>query len=131
MIKVWFNEQGYYIEAPKGESKFSFEVPPYVLNDASMLYSFRWIVFNQAMESVCELLGGDSRGGDIELHSDSRLIEELQGEVTPDNYFAKSSRQYFLVHDSTKFGRIDYRKCAASSVNSRLQFDGKPQGVQT
>lgn len=129
-MKAWFNERGYYIEAPKGESKFSFEMPPYILNDASLLYSFRWIVFNQTMESIRELLGEDLRGVDLELHSDSRLIEELQGEVTPDNYFAKSSLRYFLMYDSMQFGRIDYRKCSAGTINSRLQFDGKSQSVQ-
>lgn len=126
-MQVWFNQQGFYIKADQGESKYLYDVPDYIINDASMLYAFRWVVFNSAMEGVRELGGGGSQDTDLVLHSDSRIIEELQGDVTPDNHFARSSLQYFLIYDSVRFQRIDYRKCSTSSIDSRLQFNAKQE----
>lgn len=122
-MQIWFNHQGFYIQAVKGESKYLYDVPDYVMNDATMLYAFRWVVFNSAMEGISQLMGDDPQDLDLVLHSDSRIIEELLGDIDPDNHFARTSLQYFLRYDSPKFNRIDYRKCSTGSVDSRLQFN--------
>ena len=123
MMQVWFNHQGYCVESSLGESKYLFDIPSYVENDASMLYTFRWVVFNSAMEGIRELTGTEEVDTDLVLYTDSRLLEELQGEVTPDNHFANSSLKYFLRYDALRFNRVDFRKCSENSINSRIKFN--------
>jgi hypothetical protein len=54
------------------------------------------------------------------LYTDSRLIEELQGDLTPNDEYAKSSLQYFIECDYVKFRRIIFQKCAATTINGKL-----------
>ena len=128
MIEAWLNERGYYVKTPKGESTFVFDVPFDIQHDASALYTFRWVVFNQAIESLSEC--EDTKGQELVLHLDSRLVEEINGAITPDNHFAKSSLQYFLVVDAGKFRRVDCRKCTAATINGRLQLNGQSLSTQ-
>lgn len=128
MIQAWLNERGYCIDAEGGESRFIFDVPTEIEHDAAALYTFRWIVFNHAMEQL-PFLCDDPKGEDLVLHLDSRLVEEIKGDITPDNPFAKSSLRYFLVIDSGKFKRVDCRKCSSATINSRLQLNGKSPSI--
>lgn len=123
MIEAWLNERGYYVKTPKGESTFVYDVPHDIQHDASALYMFRWVVFNQALESLSEC--ENPQGHELVLHLDSRLVEEINGDIAPDHPFAKSSLQYFLLVDSRKFKRVDCRKCTSSAINSRLRLNGQ------
>jgi len=119
MIQAYFNERGYRITTAKGDSKFIYDLPEYVINNAACLYSFRWKVFNDMMD-VVEDLSETVEDKDLELHTDSKLIEELKGELTPDDLYAKSSSRYFIEYDYVNFRRITFQKCGASTVNGKL-----------
>ena len=119
MIEAWFNERGYKITTKKGESRFVYDLPSSVIENAASLYASRWMVLNQMMD---EIHSHSEAEGDRELtlYSDSRLVEELQGDLTPDTHYAKSSLQYFIENDYVKFRRVDFRKCAATTINGKL-----------
>ena len=119
MIQAWFNERGYFVEGSKGDSKFVYDLPANITDNAAMLYTTRWLVLNQMLDSIT-LVGEQTRTEDLVLYSDSRLIEELQGELTPDNSFAKDSLRYFIEHDYRTFRRVIYKKCAATTINGKL-----------
>jgi hypothetical protein len=123
MIEVWFNERGYFIQGSKGESTYVYDLPEHISTDASALYTFRWIVLNQALEQI-EFLYDEEQDKELILNTDSRLVEEIQGDITPENSFARACLQYFIVFDASKFRRYDCRKCSASAVNNRLQLNG-------
>lgn len=127
-ILVYMNERGYCIDAGGGESTYVFDIPVEVEHDAAALYTFRWIVFNHAMEQL-PFLCDATKDEDLVLHLDSRLVEEIKGDITPDNPFAKSSLKYFLVFDAGKFRRVDCRKCSSVTINNRLQLNDKPSRV--
>lgn len=119
MIEAWFNEHGYKVVTAKGESKFVYDLPSAVVDNASALYICRWMVLNQMMEVIDEL-SETIEDRDLVLYTDSRLMEELQGDITPDNNYAKSSLQYFIECDYVKFRRVDFRKCAATTINGKI-----------
>jgi len=119
MIQAYFNERGYYITASKSGSRFIYELPDYVVNDAGCLYNHRWQVFNDMMDAV-EDLSETVEDKDLELNTDSRLIEELGGELTPNDLYAKNSLQYFIEYDYVNFRRIIFQKCGAPTVNGKL-----------
>jgi hypothetical protein len=119
MIQVWFNERGYAISSDKGDSHFIYDLPPDCVNDAMALYNCRWMIMNQLLDALREL-GEITQDKDLALNTDSRLIEELQGELTPQNEFAHSSLRYFIKYDYCKFSRVTFTKCAATTINDRL-----------
>ena len=119
MIEAWFNERGYKVVTTKGESKFVYDLPSMVVDNASALYTCRWMVLNQMMEVIHEL-GETIEDKDLGLYTDSRLMEELQGDLTPDNEYAKSSLRYFIEYDYVKFRRVVFHKCAATTINGKI-----------
>lgn len=119
MIEVWFNERGYKLISAKGESRFQYDLPAEITDNAANLYAARWMVLNQVMEAVKELRE-TIEDQDLALYTDSRLIEELRGELTPDGHFAKSSLQYFLQHDYAEFRRVVFEKCSSTIINGKL-----------
>lgn len=119
MIEAWFNERGYKITTPKGESKFVYELPSSVVDNASALYASRWMVLNQMMDAIKEL-GEDISRQDLVLNTDSRLVEELQGDVKPDTPYAQSSLKYFIEQDYVCFRRITFAKCPSTTINGKL-----------
>lgn len=119
MIEAWFNERGYRFVTAKGEGKFVYDLPSAVIDNASELYTCRWMVLNQLMEAVSEVRD-TTEDQVIVLHSDSRLIEELQGDVVPDTEYAKSSLRYFIENDYVNFRRVSFQKCASTTVNGKL-----------
>lgn len=125
MIKAWFNERGYKVTTTKGESRFIYDLPQAVVDNAAMLYNCRWMVLNQMLETINEL-SETIEDRDLMLYTDSRLIEELQGDLTPDNEYAKSSLQYFIECDYVKFRRITFQKCAAPTINGKLSESVEP-----
>jgi hypothetical protein len=118
-MKAWFNERGYVVIAEKGESKFIYDLPAEMTNNASILYNCRWMVLNQLLDTIKEL-GETVSDKDLVLYSDSRLIEELQGDIAPDNEYAKSSLRYFIEVDYVRFRRISFQKCATTTINEKL-----------
>lgn len=119
MITAWFNERGYKIVTAKGESRFIYDLPSVVIDNASALYSCRWMVLNQMMEVINEL-SETIEDRDLVLYTDSRLIEELQNDLAPNDEYAKSSLRYFMECDYVKFRRIIFQKCAATTINQKL-----------
>jgi hypothetical protein len=119
MIKSWFNERGYRITTSKGDSRFIYDLPSQIVDDAAALYMCRWMVFNQMMDTIKEL-SETVEDRDLALYTDSRLVEELCGDVTPSNDYAKSSLRYFIECDYVDFGRITFTKCAVSTINGKL-----------
>ena len=119
MIEAWFNERGYKVVTTKGESRYIYDLPGAVVDNASALYTCRWMVLNQMMEIIHEL-GETIEDKDLGLYTDSRLIEELQGDLTPDNEYAKSSLRYFIECDYVKFRRVIFQKCAATTINGKI-----------
>ena len=130
MIEAWFNERGYRIVSEKGESKFVYELPSEIADDASALYASRWMVLNQMMEAISEL-SETLADKDLVLYTDSRLVEELRGDVTPDSHYAKSSLRYFIQHDYVKFRRVTFTKCAPSTINGKLSEPIDPERLTT
>ena len=119
MIHAYFNERGYKITTPRGESRFVYDLPVSVIENAASLYASRWMVLNQMVEEINS--HSEAEGDrDITLYTDSRLVEELQGELTPDSSYAKSSLRYFIQNDYVKFRRVEFRKCAATTINGKL-----------
>jgi len=119
MIEAWFNERGYKVQTAKGESRFVYDLPSDVTDNAVALYTSRWVVLNQMMEAILELKETDE-DQDLALRTDSRLIEELQGEVTPDSAYAKSSLQYFIQFDYVRFRRVTFEKCSPTVINGKI-----------
>lgn len=119
MIEVWFNERGYYIQSAKGEASYKYDLPENITSDAFALYNFRWMVLNQALVKV-EFLYDEEEDRELTLHTDSRLVEEINGDIEPESTFARASLQYLLLVDTTRFKRFDCRKCSANTINSRL-----------
>ena len=119
MIEAWFNERGYSFTTAKGEGRFIYDLPSSVVDNASELYTCRWIVLNQMMEAIDEIRD-TTEDTVLVLHTDSRLIEELQGDVVPDTEYAKSSLRYFIEVDYVNFRRVSFQKCASTTVNGRL-----------
>lgn len=119
MIKAWFNERGFYIKGQRGESKFVYDLSAEIVDNALKLYTTRWIVLNQLLGTIQEQLG-ESEGQDLVLHTDSRLIEELEGDLTPDTQFAKESLRYFIENDYRKFRRVAFEKVPPTTIDSKL-----------
>ena len=119
MIKAWFNERGYKVVTSKGESRFVYDLPSAVIDNASALYSCRWMVLNQMMEVINEL-SETIEDRDLVLYTDSRLVEELQNDLAPNDEYAKSSLRYFMECDYVRFRRIIFQKCAATTINGKL-----------
>ena len=119
MIEAWFNERGYVVTEEKGESKFVYDLPIEMTNNAAIRYNCRWMVLNQLLETI-EELGETVSDKDLVLHSDSRLIEELQGDIAPDNEYARSSLRYFIEVDYVRFRRVSFQKCAATTITGKL-----------
>ena len=119
MAEVWFNEYGYVAKTKKGRAAYLYDLPDYVVNDARALYLFRWIVLNKAMENVVELIDKDKE--ELELHTDSRLVEEINGEIETDESFAKSSLLYLLTYDADKFTRVTSRKQSSRAIENKIK----------
>lgn len=119
MIEAWFNERGYVIRGQRGESKFVYDLPPSVVDNAMKLYTARWVVLNQLLGTIQEQLG-ESEGQDLVLHTDSRLVEELEGDLTPDTQFAKESLRYFIENDYCKFRRVSCMKATPATIDNKL-----------
>ena len=119
MIKAWFNERGYKIQTEKGDSRFVYDLPSSITDNASARYASRWMVLNQMMDTIKELRETDA-DQDLELYTDSRLIEELQGDITPDGSYAQSSLNYFVTYDYVSFRRVTFTKCSAATINGKL-----------
>lgn len=119
MIQAWFNERGFKVVSEKGDGRFIYDLPESVMIDASQLYTFRWVVLNHLLDTINELRE-TIEDKDLVLYSDSRLIEELRGDLSPDNTFAQSSLAYFIQHDYLDFAKIAFEKCAAPTINEKL-----------
>lgn len=119
MITAWFNERGYKVTTDKGESKFVYDLPDAAINDCSILYICRWMRFNELMDVVNEL-SETIEDRDLALYTDSRLIEELQGDIVPENHYAKASLQHFIEVDHIKFRRVIIQKCAGPAIDSKI-----------
>ena len=119
VITAYFNERGYKVITAKGESRYIYDLPSAVVNDASALYTCRWMVLNQMMEIIHEL-SETIEDKDLGLYTDSRLIEELQGDLTPNNEYARSSLRYFIECDYIKFRRVIFQKCGATTINGKI-----------
>jgi len=130
MIEAWFNERGFVVTTDKGESRFIYDLPESVVNNAAELYTCRWMVLNQLLEKIDEL-SETIEDRTLALNTDSRLIEELQGDLTPDNEYAMSSLRYFIECDYVKFRRITFQKCAATTLNGKLSESVEPQRPKT
>lgn len=118
MITVYFNEQGFLIEGKLGEVKELHDAPAGVLTDATALYSFRWYVFNSAMDQLREF--GNVNNEELYLYTDSRLVEELNGEIKTDNDFANKSRLYYFQYDFPRFKKVRVEKCPTTTINRKL-----------
>jgi len=119
MINIFFNERGFRIDGSLGEVVQLHDAPAGVQQDAQALYLFRWYVFNSAMERLREL-GDLPFGEELLLYSDSRLVEELNGELKPDHIFASESRAFYIKHDLPRFRRIRIDKCATTAIQRKL-----------
>lgn len=119
VVTAWFNERGYTVTTDRGESRFIYDLPNMVVDNAAMLYNCRWMVLNQLLDVINEL-SETIEDRNLVLYTDSRLIEELQGDLTPDNEYAKSSLRYFIEVDYVKFRRVSFQKCAATTINQKL-----------
>jgi hypothetical protein len=119
MINAWFNERGYRFTTPRGEGKFAYELPSATVDNAAALYASRWMVLNQMMDAI-KNSGEDTKGQDITLYTDGRLIEELRGDIKPETSYARSSLYYFITYDYVYFRRIILEKCTTSTIDGKL-----------
>ncbi len=119
MIHAWFNERGFYIRSADGCSKYIYDVPRRVMDNAVLLYEFRWSVFGDMLE-VITTTWDNAQGQDLVLLTDSRLVEELEGEIEPDSHFSKELRRYFIIYDKPRFKRVCVEKCASPVINQKL-----------
>lgn len=125
MIVVYFNEYGFKIEGQLGEVKQIYDAPAGIECDAAALYYFRWYVFNNIMEQLREL--GDS-SEELLLYTDSRLVEELNGELKTDNQFASNSRLFYINHDLPRFRRVRVEKCPPNTIKRQLDESSVKEG---
>ena len=119
MILGYFNEHGFRLEGSLGEVIRTYDAPAGIEHDATALYCFRWYVFNNIMEQLCEL-GNPPIGEELLLYTDSRLVEELNGELKTDNGFASDSRLYYISYDLPRFKRIRVEKCSPTTIKRKL-----------
>jgi len=119
MIQAWFNERGFYIRSKDGCSKYIYDVPRRVMDNAALLYEFRWSVFGDMLE-VITTTWDNAPEQDLVLLTDSRLVEELEGEIEPDSYFSKELRRYFNIYDKPRFSRVCIEKCAKNVIEAKL-----------
>lgn len=119
MIIAYFNECGFRIEGALGEVTQVYDAPDGIQHDATALYAFRWYVFNNMLEQLRDL-GNPRIGEELLLYSDSRLVEELNGELKTDSQFASDSRLYYITYDLPRFRRIRIEKCSAATIKRKL-----------
>lgn len=119
MIEAWFNERGYKVQTEKGESKFVYDLPAHAIDNAATLYSCRWMVLNHLMETI-QSLKETIQDKELILCTDSRLVEELQGELKPDGNFAKASLRYFIEKDFVTFRCVKFYKCTSRTIEDKL-----------
>jgi hypothetical protein len=115
---VYFNANGFKIESPAGEALKNYDVPDRIAQCATDLYKFRWYILNEALA----LLGDMFHYQDIELElfTDSRIVEELNGDISTDDDFAKRSREFYIMYDLPRFKSVRVQKCTTSAVNRKL-----------
>jgi|SRR5688572_32712228 len=118
MIIGYFNEQGFRIEGSLGEVIRTYDAPAGIEHDATALYAFRWYVFNNLMGQMSEL--GNTTGEELLLYTDSRLVEELNGDVKTDDKFASDSRLYYIRHDLPRFKRVRVEKSSPATIRRKL-----------
>jgi hypothetical protein len=118
MVSIFFNEKGFVIETPTGVALKNYDAPGNVMHNAMALYDFRWFVLNEALTMLYD--GFIMSGQHLELYTDSRIVEELNGELTPDNDFAKKSRAYYIAYDLPRFRSIRIQKCPTSAIERKL-----------
>lgn len=119
MILGYFNEQGFRIEGSLGEVIRTYDAPAGIEHDASARYDFRWFVFNNMLEQLHEL-GDLPVGEELLFYTDSRLVEELCGDLKTDSKFATASRLYYIRYDLPRLRRIKIEKCAPTTINRKL-----------
>lgn len=119
MIVTYFNEQGFRIEGLLGEVTKIIDAPHGVENDATALYHLRWFVFNSLMEQLHDL-GNPPHGTELLLYTDSRLVEELNGELKADGKFANDSKFYYINYDLPRFKRVRVEKCSSTTIKRKL-----------
>ena len=118
MISIFFNDKGFVIETPNGSTLKNYDAPERITTCASALYDFRWFILNEALSSLYEMLS--PAGQDLELYTDSRLVEELNGDIRPDDDFAKRSRAYYIAYDLPRFKSVRVEKCPTSAIERKL-----------
>jgi len=118
MLLGYFNEQGFRLEGSLGEVVRIHDAPVGIEQDAMALYCFRWYVFNNLMEQLREL--GSTAGEELLLYTDSRLVEELNGELKTDGKFASDSRQYYIRYDLPRFKRVRIEKSSPATIRRKL-----------
>ena len=118
MISIFFNERGYVIESDKDSSLKIFDLPERTTTCATALYTFRWYVLNEALSALNEMM--DPAGKELILYTDSRIVEELNGEIRPDDDYAKRSRAFYISHDLPRFKIIRVEKCPHSTIERKL-----------
>jgi hypothetical protein len=126
MILGYFNEQGFRIEGSLGEVIRTYDAPGGIESDATALYCFRWFVFNNLMEQLREL-GNPPQGEELLLYTDSRLVEELNGDVKTDAKFAGDSRLYYIRYDLPRFKRVRVEKCSPTTIRRKLEPISNPR----
>ncbi len=125
MILAYFNEQGFKIEGALGEVRRMYDAPAGIESDATALYCFRWYVFNCLLEQLAEL---GPFGQELLLYTDSRLVEELNGEIKTDSQFANDSRLYYITHDLPRFRRVRVEKCSPTTIKRKLNEPPSQEG---
>jgi len=119
LVQAWFNERGYYIETETGDSRFIYDLPFEIINNAASLYISRWMVCNHVLDTI-QSLCQNLTGVDLVLYTDSRLVEELKGGLAPNNTYARASLHYFIKYDYPSFRRVTFEKCAPTIVSDKL-----------
>lgn len=119
MIEAWFNERGYVTKGEKGEGCFIYALSPDLINDSLLLYDARWTVFNNLLDAIDEVEESPNNH-ELVLYTDSRLIEELNGDIDPQTNLGKESLMFFKSFDYFKFRSIRFVKCSPSTINDRL-----------
>lgn len=117
-VELWFNHEGYYIKYPRGEARYLYDLPHAVDEDATAKYLSRWMILNDALDQIKEL---SQEAKILKIFTDSRLLEELSGEIEPTNHFAKSSLRHYIMYDSIEYRQIDYKKVSSASLKDRIK----------
>lgn len=115
-MKAYFNERGWYINGDEGRSVVILfdDEPPTAIH----AYDRRWYVFCEMLLCIKQM-----NFNITEAFTDSRIVEELSGEIGCQSRYANECRIFYI----SEFYNMSVKKCDAAKINSKIDSHEMPE----